>query len=162
MSSWEGTKVRHSDGRAGVIISEFVGFHFRGLTIKDDKGQEAYLELNSDGTDKWAEGWEWLCEKLEDGAKWLPLGTPPKVDPEAGIAEDLRKLQQIAAITLSAHEETMLVRLVTDRRSQELFSSDQDVKPRAMNSLVKKGMATVIDKGWRLTPTGKIRSSSIY
>lgn len=162
MSGWEGIKVRHADVGAGVITSEFVGFGFRGLTITADNGQEPYVQLNDDGTDKGARGWEWQCENHTDGPKWMALGSAPKADPNAADSEDTRKRLEIAAINLSPHEKSMLVRLVTDRRSQELFGYDHDMKPRAMASLVEKGMATIIDNGWKLTPTGQIRSTSIY
>lgn len=162
MSGWERIKVRHPDVGAGVITSEFAGFGFRGLTITADNDQEPYIQLNDDDTDKGAQGWEWLCENHADGPKWLLLGNAPKADPAAADAEDTRKRLEIAAIKLSPQEESMLVRLVTDRRSQELFDYDHDMKPRAMGALVRKGMATKIDNGWKLTPTGQIRSTSIY
>lgn len=162
MSGWEGIKVRHAEVGAGVITSEFVGFGFRGLTITADGGQETYVQLNDDGTDKGARGWEWHCENHSDGPKWMPLGSAPKASPVVDHDEDTRQRLKIGEIKLSPQEETMLVRLVTDRRSQELFEYDQDMKPRAMNALIKKGMATKIDNGWKLTPTGQIRSNSIY
>ena len=77
-------------------------------------------------------------------------------------AEDNSNRLVIGAIKLSTQEEIMLVRLVTDRRSQELFDYDHDMKTRAMNSLVGKGFAEKIDNGWKLTGNGQIRSTSIY
>ena len=69
---------------------------------------------------------------------------------------------QALAVVLTWREANHLVRLVTDRRSRTLRRVDREVSARIMNSLAGKGMAEVIDGGWRLTDAGRTRSTIIY
>lgn len=74
MSSWKGIKVRHTDGREGVIASDYVGFGHRALTLAIAGKPDAHVQLNAWGGDSGDDGWSWLCEDHQDGPKWLPLG----------------------------------------------------------------------------------------
>lgn len=73
--TWRGVKMKHLDGRTGVITSDSVGFCHRSLTIRVD-GQEKteYLQLNSDGTDSGALGWQWLRSREGEPEAWALLG----------------------------------------------------------------------------------------
>lgn len=51
MSSWKGVKVKHDDGRSGVIESDWEGFLHRALKIAIEGGGEAFVQLNSNGPD---------------------------------------------------------------------------------------------------------------
>ena len=59
MSTWKGIKVKHQDGREGVIASDYAGFMHRGLQINVVGGEDAYVQLNSDGPDSGEAGWSW-------------------------------------------------------------------------------------------------------
>lgn len=78
--TWKNTKVRHHDGRTGVIYEDFEGFGYRYLSIavdgvdKDSDDANDHIQLNSDCKDSGSAGWEWLCENFAGGAKWLTLG----------------------------------------------------------------------------------------
>ena len=71
---WKGMKVRHSDGRAGIIQDEWPGFMHICLKIQAEDGSEAIVQLNVGGPDTGATGWQWLCTNFGGGAAWLPLG----------------------------------------------------------------------------------------
>lgn len=71
---WRGKKVRHEDGHTGKINGEFVGFGFAGISICIDGGGEAYVQLNTKGSDSGNTGWSWWCENFSGGARWLKLG----------------------------------------------------------------------------------------
>lgn len=58
-------------------------------------------------------------------------------------------------------EQGLIVRLSTERQSQEL-SFEQGVKARYLNSLVEKGLGTTIEGGWKLTQRRQVRCTSIY
>ncbi|MBA9859434.1 hypothetical protein [Ralstonia insidiosa] len=72
---WKGKRVKHADGRSGVIRSESRGFCFVGLTIAID-GSDAteWLQLNSNGQDTGALGWSWDASFDDAPENWLPLG----------------------------------------------------------------------------------------
>ncbi|MBA9846779.1 hypothetical protein [Ralstonia pickettii] len=72
---WKGKRVKHADGRTGVIRSESCGFCFVGLTIAIDgiEGTE-WVQLNSNGPDTGAFGWCWNASIGEEPENWLPLG----------------------------------------------------------------------------------------
>ena len=72
--SWQGIKVRHPDGRSGVIRGDYEGFLHRSLSISVQGGGEVYVQLNANGPDTGSVGWEWYCEDFSGGQKWLPLG----------------------------------------------------------------------------------------
>lgn len=72
--SWQGIKVRHADGRTGVIRSDYAGFLHRTLSIKVDGGGDDSVQLNSNGPDTGTPGWEWYCENFCGGPRWLVLG----------------------------------------------------------------------------------------
>lgn len=71
--SWNGKKVRHTDGRSGKL-RESAGFLHLSLEIRCDGGGCAYVQLNANGPDTGEQGWQWLCENFLDGPAWLPLG----------------------------------------------------------------------------------------
>lgn len=71
-------------------------------------------------------------------------------------------LEAIAEIKLTIQEESLIVRLATERQSQELYAFDQGVKARYLNSLVEKGLAITIEGGWKLTHRGQVRCTNIY
>ncbi|WP_455233419.1 hypothetical protein [Geopseudomonas aromaticivorans] len=66
------------------------------------------------------------------------------------------------AIDLTPGEARHLVRLVTDRCDRTLRKGDAGVSARLMNNLTAKGLAEIIDGGWRLTEAGRARSTAIY
>lgn len=78
------------------------------------------------------------------------------------VALDDSDLAAIADIKLSIQEQSLIVRLATERTSQELYAFDQGAKARFLNSLVEKGLAVTIEGGWKLTRRGQIRCTSIY
>lgn len=71
---WVGTKVRHADGREGVIRGEDSIFCQTNLTIHVDGGGTASVQLNTDRQDNGEIGWEWWCKNFDGGARWLRLG----------------------------------------------------------------------------------------
>jgi len=71
---WIDKRVRHDDGREGVIASEYIGFGFALLTIKVASGGEAHVQLNCRGRDGGERGWLWWCENMAHGARYIPLG----------------------------------------------------------------------------------------
>ncbi len=75
---WTGVKVRNEDGRTGTITGDYagdyVGFCHRSLTITVDGGGKDYVQLNTDGPDSGAVGWEWFSEGFSSEPTWLPLG----------------------------------------------------------------------------------------
>ena len=66
MSTWKGIKVKHQDGREGVIASDYAGFMHRALHINVVGAEDAYVQLNSDGPDSGEAGWSWWCENFSD------------------------------------------------------------------------------------------------
>lgn len=85
MSSWTGIKVRHEDGRTGIISGDYEGFLHRSLTISvlDDYGHESKekgtdtVQLNANGPDSGSPGWQWRPDHESDPESedsWLPLG----------------------------------------------------------------------------------------
>lgn len=75
--SWKNMRVRHEDGRSGVISCDAPGFMHRGLHIKCQDGSTGCVQLNSDGPDSGDKGWEWFCEGFDPalgGAQWIALG----------------------------------------------------------------------------------------
>lgn len=75
MSTWKGIKVKHRDGREGVIVSDYTGFLHRALRIEVQEGKEAFVQLNSDGPDNGEAGWSWWCENFSEVRSGLPLAT---------------------------------------------------------------------------------------
>lgn len=71
---WKGKKVRHADGRAGIIETAYAGFCHCTISIAVEGGGADTVQLNSTGFDSGSLGWEWLCEEFAGGPKWLPLG----------------------------------------------------------------------------------------
>lgn len=74
MSSWKGIKVKHADGREGIISSDYEGFGHRVLTLAIEGKSDAHVQLNAWGNDSGETGWVWLCEDHQDGPKWIVLG----------------------------------------------------------------------------------------
>lgn len=71
---WNGTRVRHVDGREGVVSGSYEGFLHRGLTLTANGERLGYIQLNSDGSASGDAGWRWLCSSYSEGPAWLPLG----------------------------------------------------------------------------------------
>ena len=71
---WKGTQVRHKDGQTGAIESEYEGFMHLVLSIRTENGEQATIQLNADGRDSGADGWQWLSPNFSEGPSWLPLG----------------------------------------------------------------------------------------
>lgn len=71
---WKGKKVRHDDGRTGVIEREDEWFAGDDLHIAVDGGGEAIVKLHARHQDAGEAGWHWLCENFGGGPRWLPLG----------------------------------------------------------------------------------------
>lgn len=70
---WKVTKVRHTDGRTGIIVSDYAGFLHAALMIRVDGGGESFVQLNTNGPDTGEAGWQWWCENFDGGAKCLQL-----------------------------------------------------------------------------------------
>jgi hypothetical protein len=72
---WKGKKVKHEDGREGVVIREDINFDYCICTVQLPEGVTRFtLCANKDDRD--AAGWAWWCEKFDGGARWLPFRTP--------------------------------------------------------------------------------------
>lgn len=73
---WVGKRVKHVDGREGVIRSESPGFCHAMLFIVDDDGATDMVQLNSNGPDTGSAGWSWCWRAAADGEpeKWGWLG----------------------------------------------------------------------------------------
>lgn len=67
---WVGIQVRNADGRIGQIQRDVEGFMHRSLRIDVDESASEWVQLNVDGEDSGATGWEW---KSEEG-DWYALG----------------------------------------------------------------------------------------
>lgn len=73
--TWVNVKMKHLDGRTGVIVSDTPGFCHRSLTIRiDGQEQKEYLQLNADGQDSGALGWQWLRSAKGEPEAWSLLG----------------------------------------------------------------------------------------
>lgn len=84
---WCGKRVRHLDGRTGVIRIESVGFGHVSLHIDADDNSKAVVWLNARDLDGGAQGWAWLCENFDGGPHWLPLGNHNGFKAEPAAAE---------------------------------------------------------------------------
>lgn len=71
---WKGTAVRNKDGRGGTIRESYVGFLHLGIVISVSDGSQSHVQLNANGPDSGAPGWQWLCANFSGGPAWLPLG----------------------------------------------------------------------------------------
>ena len=72
---WKGSRLKHADGRTGVIVSECPGFCHVGLKIRvDGSGADDWVYLNTNGPDTGTPGWKWDASVATDVEKWLPLG----------------------------------------------------------------------------------------
>lgn len=71
---WKGNRVRDIDGRTGVICDEWAGFMHLAIQIRCADGATDIVQLNSNGADSGATGWQWLCLNFNGGPHWLPLG----------------------------------------------------------------------------------------
>ncbi len=80
---WKGIRVRHRDGRTGVICGESPTFSYAQLEICVDGGGRAFVQLNVNGPDAGEPGWEWWCENVNGGARWLDLGDHNRAEPVA-------------------------------------------------------------------------------
>lgn len=79
-AGWFNKQMRHDDGRRGIITSEFVGFMHVALTITiEGTAETEYLQLNSDGKDSGALGWNWRYSREGEPEAWAHLGdhNPP-------------------------------------------------------------------------------------
>ena len=71
---WKGKKVKHTDGREGVIVKEDSWFGGVDLHIAIDGGGQDCVKLNAQHQDGGTLGWSWWCDNFTGGAQWLPLG----------------------------------------------------------------------------------------
>ena len=71
---WKGKKVRHIDGRHGVIEYEVPNIVGCDLKIRCADGSDASVRLMARGKDRGEAGWQWWCPEFSRGAAWLPLG----------------------------------------------------------------------------------------
>lgn len=71
---WKGYKVRHADGRTGVIAREHEGFLRIALTIDVEQGDKDHVQLNANGPDTGSAGWQWDTAEPGSSPDWLPLG----------------------------------------------------------------------------------------
>lgn len=69
---WLGKRMRHVDGREGVVTAEFVGFGFVTLTIGHGATRLGEVTLANGRVS--IGGWEWFCENFHGGPRWLSLG----------------------------------------------------------------------------------------
>lgn len=72
---WRGKRLKHIDGRTGIILRENVGGWWCSLTIEVD-GQEATESIDLDGTgsDSGAVGWQWNRALPGEPDRWVLLG----------------------------------------------------------------------------------------
>lgn len=72
---WKGIKVRHADGREGIIAYDDEGGFERCLHIRVNGDLVAKVILCGHRKDRGDKGWEWLArEDQRDGPIWYPLG----------------------------------------------------------------------------------------
>lgn len=71
---WKNKKVRHVDGRTGVISREEAWFGGVDLKITDAEGGVSIVKLHARGADAGEIGWHWWCPEFCAGPRWLPLG----------------------------------------------------------------------------------------
>ncbi|WP_186214791.1 hypothetical protein [Burkholderia gladioli] len=72
---WKGCRLKHADGRTGIIVRECPGFCHVGLKIRvDGSDADDWVNLNSNGPDTGTPGWEWNASVEAHIEKWLPLG----------------------------------------------------------------------------------------
>jgi len=73
---WAGKRVKHVDGREGVIRSGSPGFCFVMLFIIDNDGTTDMVQLNTNGPDTGSTGWSWCYRDEQDGEpeQWGWLG----------------------------------------------------------------------------------------
>lgn len=72
---WKNIRVKHADGRTGVIVRECPGFCCIGLKIRiDGSGEDDWVNLNSNGPDTGTPGWQWNASVEAHVERWLALG----------------------------------------------------------------------------------------
>jgi hypothetical protein len=82
---WRGKKVKHEDGRTGIVRREYSGYGFVSLTIRvDGTDAEDVVQLNSVGLDSGATGWSWLYSSEGQPEKWAQLGDHNPEEPVNG------------------------------------------------------------------------------
>lgn len=60
--SWINIKVKNTDRRTGIIISDHYSSGSIILTIKYDHSEETIrIKINNDGRSMRAKGWQWYC-----------------------------------------------------------------------------------------------------
>ncbi|MFZ3482134.1 hypothetical protein [Sphingomonas sp. 3-13AW] len=92
VTSWRNIRVRHPDGREGLIVQDASGFGPRTLTIKPRDGTPLTIELATIGADRGEPGWEWYCEAFDGGARWLPLSARLNLAALEGLTTAQRRL----------------------------------------------------------------------
>lgn len=73
--NWRGIKVKHEDGRKGVVDAVDKYDDTTALTIAVTGGQSAEVQLNLDGPDTGEAGWLWFDDKAAEPNQWRPLGS---------------------------------------------------------------------------------------
>lgn len=82
---WRNKKMKHADGRTGVIRREYVGFGFAKLTIRVDGTEvEETIQLNTSGSDSGATGWSWMYAREGEPEAWALLGDHNPTEPVDG------------------------------------------------------------------------------
>lgn len=84
MSDWIDLPTRHTDGRTGHIVEEFIGFGYRSLKILAKDGSTAVVQLNVNGPDSGEAGWSWCYVGPTGRETWYPLGRFPEAEPSPG------------------------------------------------------------------------------
>ncbi len=87
---WRGKRVKHDDGRTGVIRSEHSGFCHVALAITVDGADAMHrVQLNTNGPDTGETGWMWCWRAAEDGEpdQWGYLGDHNQKQPVASCEE---------------------------------------------------------------------------
>lgn len=74
-AGWRGKKMKHADGRTGVIRRDYVGYGYVTITIRVDGSEsEETIQLNSRGKDSGATGWSWMYAREGEPEVWALLG----------------------------------------------------------------------------------------
>ena len=72
---WRGTRVKHKDGRLGVISNESAGQVHVRLTIKINGSDETdTVQLSAEDGDSGTPGWSFLTSIEGRPETWAPLG----------------------------------------------------------------------------------------
>lgn len=91
LNTWDGTPVRHEDGRTGTLRQSLTGWCFVFLTIWHEGERIGCVQLNTDGPDSGDDGWSFQHIHVDGSEHWWPLksaATSCTEDTKAKEAED--------------------------------------------------------------------------